>query len=485
MELTKELLKRIDQWVDAHIGRLVEDTCTLVRIPSVSDKASDVKPFGQECRDVLEKYMELGVSYGLEAQNYAHYVAKLSVPENRGKPRQIGLMGHLDVVPAGENWIYPPYEGIVKGDWIIGRGAQDNKGPCLAAMYTVLCLRDLGIPLQYDVCALAGADEESGMCDAEYFARQPGIPDLILVTDSGFPVCYGERGIASGWLKSRQGLSGNILGLRGGSATNQVPDTAGITLRLTPYLEKKWEAAPHLDTRRDGDRLVVTGHGKAGHIAMAGQAANAIGVLLSQILDAGLVEDAGDREILGNAERIINSPQGQIFQLSGQREIAEDVRYGCGVAELEDGKLKFSFNLRCPVALDEAQVLEKVVSFGGQAGFEPVEPRVLPSNYFPKERPVIQILNRVFNQVTGLALEPQIFVAGTHARKLPNAVAYGPGIPNQSYYAGKRALFPEGHGDCHMPDEAQSIPALKEALRIYIRAVIELDGAELSKGGEQ
>lgn len=114
-----------------------------------------------------------------------------------------------------------------------------------------------------------------------------------------------------------------------------------------------------------------------------------------------------------------------------------------------------------------------------------MEPRVLPSNYFPKERPVIQILNRVFNQVTGLALEPQIFVAGTHARKLPNAVAYGPGIPNQSYYAGKRALFPEGHGDCHMPDEAQSIPALKEALRIYIRAVIELDGAELSKGGEQ
>ena len=255
MELTKELLKKIDQWVDAHIGRLVEDTCTLVRIPSVSDKASDVKPFGQECRDVLEKYMELGGSYGLEAQNYAHYVAKLSVPENRGKPRQIGLMGHLDVVPAGENWIYPPYEGIVKGDWIIGRGAQDNKGPCLDAMYTVLCLRDLGIPLQYDVCALAGADEESGMCDAEYFARQPDIPDLILVTDSGFPVCYGERGIASGWLKSRQGLSGNILGLRGGSATNQVPDTAGITLRLTPYLEKKWEAAPHLDTRRNGDRL--------------------------------------------------------------------------------------------------------------------------------------------------------------------------------------------------------------------------------------
>ena len=88
----------------------------------------------------------------------------------------------------------------------------------------------------------------------------------------------------------------------------------------------------------------------------------------------------------------------------------------------------------------------------------------------------------MFNAVTGLALEPQVFAAGTHARKLPNAVAYGPGIPEPSYYPGKEALFPQGHGDCHMPDEAQSIPALKEALRIYIRGVIALDGEVLTKG---
>lgn len=481
MKLTKELEKKIDRWVDEHIERLAEDTCKLIRIESVSDKEGDVKPFGQGCRDALAKYIEIGEAYGLESHNYENYVAKLFVPENRGNPKQIGLMGHLDVVPAGENWIYPPYEGVIRGDWIIGRGSQDNKGPCLAAMYAVLCLRDLGIDLQYDVCALAGADEETGMADAEYYAQQPDIPDLILVTDSGFPICYGERGIVRGWLKSRGRLSENIVDFHGGSAVNQIPDTAEITLRMTPSLMERWKAVPGLEARQEGETLVVTGRGKAGHIASAHEAENAIGILLREVMEAKLLEDPADAEIFRAAEKIISSRCGEVFHIADQAQ-AQDVRYGCGMACLEDGALKFSFNLRCPVSLDEGLVLDQVVRYGEQAGFEPVEAGVLPSNYFPKERPVIQILNRVFNEVTGLALEPQIFAAGTHARKLPNAVAYGPGIPEPSYYPGKEALFPQGHGDCHMPDEAQSIPALKEALRIYIRGVIALDGEELTKG---
>lgn len=484
MELTRELRERIDHWVDTHMDRLVEDTCKLIRIRSVSDKTTEVKPFGQGCRDVLAKYMEIGESYGLKAHNYENYVAKLYNPQTQGKPRQIGLMGHLDVVPEGENWIYPPYEGIVKGDWIIGRGSQDNKGPCLAALYTVLCLRDLGLNLAYDVCALAGTDEESGMGDAEYYAQQSGLPDLILVTDSGFPICYGERGIASGWLRSKGQLSAAVVGLQGGTATNQVPDTAKLLLRKAPGLWEKCQAAG-LDVQEAGENVEITGHGKAGHIATAQEAVNAIGVLLEQVLAADLLEDPGDREIFRQAAAMIQSPWGEIFQLSDQPEVAQDVRYGCGMAALEEGRLKFSFNLRCPVSLDEAQVLRQVERYGQTVGFQPVETRVLPSNYFPKDRPVIQILNQVFNKNTGLHLQPQIFTAGTHARKLPNAVAYGPGIPDQRYYPGKRDLFPQGHGDCHMPDEAQSIPALKEALRIYIQGVIALDGQDLGKGEAQ
>ena len=63
MEMTQGLLKRVDLWVEEHIDQLVEDTCKLIRIPSVSDKTSDVKPFGPGCRDVLNAYIEIGESY--------------------------------------------------------------------------------------------------------------------------------------------------------------------------------------------------------------------------------------------------------------------------------------------------------------------------------------------------------------------------------------------------------------------------------------
>ena len=59
---------------------------------------------------------------------------------------------------------------------------------------------------------------------------------------------------------------------------------------------------------------------------------------------------------------------------------------------------------------------------------------------------------------------------GTYARKIPNAVGFGPG---QSMDQSALEL-PPGHGNCHGADEAQSISALKEAVRIYVRALIKL-----------
>lgn len=34
----------------------------------------------------------------------------------------IGCLGHLDVVPAGDGWHYPPYAGTIDGGRLYGRG---------------------------------------------------------------------------------------------------------------------------------------------------------------------------------------------------------------------------------------------------------------------------------------------------------------------------------------------------------------------------
>ena len=159
MKITAILEKQVDQWISEHQKQLAEEICRLIRYPSILEEPSPGAPFGRSCREVLESYLEIGKSHDLAVQNHEGYMGELTIPEWQSRPASIGLLGHLDVVPAGDGWIYQPFEPEVKDGFIIGRGSQDNKGPCMAAMYTLLCLRDLNLPLQYDIRVLAGTNE--------------------------------------------------------------------------------------------------------------------------------------------------------------------------------------------------------------------------------------------------------------------------------------------------------------------------------------
>lgn len=483
-KISKQLEQQIDNWIAEHRQQLIEETCELIRIPSVAVTSSEPgAPFGTECKKALDTYLEIGKKHGLSVKNYDGYVGELYCPEWQKKPKRIGLMGHLDVVPADNGWIYPPFEGIVKDGLIIGRGSQDNKGPCLTAMYTVLCLRDLNIPLEYDICSLAGTDEESGMADAEYYSANCPTPDLILVTDSGFPVCYGERGIVSGWLESPPLCSDQIRSISAGNTTNIIPSHAEIELKKSDYLTAKLQnitLSKEFHYQILQDSIVISAEGEGGHVSFADNARGAIALLVRILLDNNLIEDPKDREILTCIGNITESSDGASLNIGFEDEISGRMKFGCGILKLDDNKLRLSFNARCPVTVNCPNILQLIEQYAEQHKFAVTGSRILPPNYFPKESPVIQTLSQVFKDATQLDWEPQIFGAGTHARKLPNAVAYGPGglvgrcVPSST-------LLPKGHGEAHQPDEAQSIDALCMDVKIYVMAVIELDGGLLGK----
>lgn len=54
-----------------------------------------------------------------------------------------------------------------------------------------------------------GLSEETGMKDIEYFCKTQQIPDLCLVTDTNFPICYGEKGLLRAELNLR--TDGNLI----------------------------------------------------------------------------------------------------------------------------------------------------------------------------------------------------------------------------------------------------------------------------------
>ena len=129
-----------------------------------------VNPPGNE-RALAEHLVARARAAGLEARvqltpsggNGTSRAAAWAVHRGRGRARPIVLLSHLDVVPAdAEQWTVPPFEGVVGGGFVVGRGALDAKGIAVAHLLTLIELQRRGIELDRDVIFLAVPDEETG-----------------------------------------------------------------------------------------------------------------------------------------------------------------------------------------------------------------------------------------------------------------------------------------------------------------------------------
>lgn len=70
------------------------------------------------------------------------------------------LLGHTDVVPAGDGWTVDPLGGVVREGRLFGRGATDMKGGLAACVVAMAALGDAGVPLSGPVDLAAVVDEE-------------------------------------------------------------------------------------------------------------------------------------------------------------------------------------------------------------------------------------------------------------------------------------------------------------------------------------
>ncbi|MGG4498538.1 M20/M25/M40 family metallo-hydrolase [Brevibacillus reuszeri] len=91
-----------------------------------------------------------------------------------GNETPILLISHLDVVPASsENWLHPPFDAVLDGDWIYGRGALDTKNLVIMELMAFILLKRAAKESNRDVYFIATADEEQGSCKGmEYLVRE-------------------------------------------------------------------------------------------------------------------------------------------------------------------------------------------------------------------------------------------------------------------------------------------------------------------------
>ena len=124
--------KEIEAYIEAHKAEMVEDIFTLCRINSEKMPYKEGMPYGEGAYAALNQAMAMAERYGFSVTNYDNYVGTVDLND---KPRQLDILAHLDVVPAGEGWtVTEPFEPILLDGKLYGRGTADDKGPAVAAL---------------------------------------------------------------------------------------------------------------------------------------------------------------------------------------------------------------------------------------------------------------------------------------------------------------------------------------------------------------
>lgn len=165
----KEIVAAAEAYWDAHRDAIVADIAKLVEIPSTEDLAAAAPgaPYGPGPAAALEAALEIAEGMGMAATNCEGHIGFADLPGETDT--QLGIIGHMDVVPAGPGWTFEPFKVTEKDGYLMGRGCLDDKGPSVVALHAVKCLAGLDVARPYTIRFLFGANEETSMADVAWY----------------------------------------------------------------------------------------------------------------------------------------------------------------------------------------------------------------------------------------------------------------------------------------------------------------------------
>ena len=469
---SKEIIEQAEGWLSSCQNQWVQDLESLIRIPSISQPVNrgSKYPFGRECARVLEEALAIAGRMGFQTQCHEYYCGTAFLPGKDPTCKYLGIFVHLDVVPPGEGWTYPPFGAEREGDLIVGRGSRDNKGAAVAALYAVKFLVESQIFLNHGVRFFFGCNEELGMADVEYYFKSHEPPLFSLVPDCPFPVCYGEMGVIELELrKYRASKEQRILEFSGGVACNLIPESAKAGIKVGQGQRiQEYPAGNGIEICHEEERLWITSHGRAAHSAYPEGSENGIIKLIRYLLETDFLSDE-EKELLFRTEALLGGCYGE--ELGIACEDPATGRLTCVLTRMfmDQTEWKGTVNIRYPVTADGKEICRNLEKIFTDHGFEIAAIGDNPGYILDPFHPAIDLLTRIACEGLGLTLEAYTAKGGTYGRKIPApAVGYGPNCPGPH-------PFGPGKGTGHLPDEAVSISGLKQAAGIFAEALVALD----------
>lgn len=414
----------------------------LISYKSVLGKPSENAPFGKEVRDALSFFLSLAKDFGFETIDYDGYAGEVVF----GTGEEVGIVGHLDVVPVGIGWETDPFTLTEKDGVLYGRGVSDDKAPLLACLYALKELKDSNTPVSKKFRLILGCNEETGWQDIKYMKTKTTFPEYGFSPDGNFPLTYAEKGITE--VSFTLPCLKNFVDIKGGTVVNAVCDYASvISLKAIDYenIEKFGLKV------KDGN--LIESFGKAAHGSTPEKGKNAILPLLQYLASQGEdVKTAIDALFLDKYSLTkLGSEQGFIT-------LSPDL-----ISQDENG-VTINCDCRIPAPLSlENDAMPIFNKFG-----MPVKTKVRHDpSMVEKEGAFVKTLLNAYNEITGENALPQSSGGVTFSRVFKRGCAFGPKFAN--------------HNDqIHDANENLPIKNLLSYYEIYKKALFDLNNIKLN-----
>lgn len=410
------------------MNEMIEALQKLVSFQSIAKEEGPEYPYGKEVCGAKEYVLELAKSFGMRAEDVPGKYAYIEIGEG---PRLIGILSHLDVVPAGDGWTQDPFGGEIVDGKIYGRGTTDDKGPTIAVLYAMKALKEK-TTLSARIRLILGQTEENGEWrDIEAYTEAEEIPECGFTPDGDFPAIQNELGAMVFRVQMPQ--SGFLQG-EGGTAPNMVPAHARVKTEFGTY-----EAS-----------------GKACHGCAPWLGINGISELMEKVHQA----EPENRFARMYSDLIGKTIYGEKLGIAAEDESGK-LTLNVGLFEVRDETATLMVDIRYPAKKNPDEISGSLVrqfsSYG--ASCECVY-QVRPL-YTSSDSPVLGALLSAYREVTGDEGRPISIGGGTYAKAMPNMVAFGPNFP--------------GHENReHMEDEYILVEDFLKLKEIYERALVYL-----------
>ncbi|MBR1393535.1 MAG: Sapep family Mn(2+)-dependent dipeptidase [Ruminococcus sp.] len=424
------LEKEIEQYYDTHLDEMLASLSELIAIDSSFSEPKEGKPFGEGSARALEWVQKFGQKIGLHTRNIDNCVIAMDWAET---DPVLAILSHADVVPANPaEWTTPPFEMNVRDGNIYGRGSVDDKGPTVAVMYAVKCLKDLGVTLDNSFRMVVGGNEEQGCEDIEYYAKREPFPDMVVTPDGSFPVLNCEKGMVH-MLFSAPFEDSEITSLSGNKTINAIPD------KLTAVI--------------GGETVLFAG--KAAHGSRPENGENAVTKFLS--------EYKGENRLLNGLKRLFPHGEfnGKSAGLGFSDPLTGDMTCALTVLNTVDGRLQGGIDIRFPIDRKYDEVRGIIVSALESVGFTPDDIDGKEPHYVPEDSRLVKTLLGVYEKVSGRKGECIAEGGITYVHDTPGGVAFG-------------AEYPWEENNMHGADEHIPLTTFRDNFVMYAHAIMEL-----------